>query len=271
MMGKCAAWVCAWLCMWALAGCSGTAKGNTLVENASPNTSALALYVYDGETVTAGYLYDSIAEKRILDEISSVNVKKVNGWSPKQVTLPVYGLEIGGLDGQGIQAAWSNGYWIAQDGTAWQFDYDFGALETDGGWTDERVWETASVLPCARILSQDGDGWNPLMLSPAGELSPPEDITMELVRQTDDTLEVELSNGGSGEWLYGVAFSIHVRLEGTWYIVPVTPGEWGFVAIGKILPAGETREETYKLIMYGELPAGEYRLVVEGMTAGFEV
>lgn len=85
-------------------------EGNTLLENASPSTSALRLYAYDGEAVTYGYLFHTETAQEILDALSAVNVKKVDGWSPELITLPVYGLEIGGSDGWSVKAAWSNGY-----------------------------------------------------------------------------------------------------------------------------------------------------------------
>ena len=43
-----------------------------LLENASPDTSALTLFYYDGETVTQRILFDSEKEKEILQKINEL-------------------------------------------------------------------------------------------------------------------------------------------------------------------------------------------------------
>lgn len=246
-------------------------KSNTLVSNASPDTSALALYVYDGKKVTRGFLFDAATEKTILASISAADVKKADNWTLDKVMFPVYALEIGGRDGQDLQAVWSNGYWIAQDGSVYEFDYDFGALAKGYSWTDKDEWASASVLPCARYLCQDGAGWNKKMLSPAAKLSAPDNITAELAGQTADSLTIKLANHGTEEWAYGEPFTVQVLLDGIWYDVPAVPGAWAFNSLATLLPAGKTQEKTYQLLMYGNLPAGNYRLVTEGMAVLFEV
>lgn len=249
------------VCVLILAGCGS--KGNTLMENASPGTSALALYVYDGETTTRGFIFDSAVENEILDDLASVSAKEAPDWSPKQITLPIYGLEISDTEGWSINVAWSNGYWITQDGTAYRFNYDFEALEADYEWTSKDTWPTISVMPCAYYLTLDDSGWNSAILSPAKDVSAPENVTAELISQTEEKLTVALTNTGTEEWCYGVYYYLDVLLDGTWYSVPATPGNWGFVDIGIILPAGKTQNETYDLTMYGNLPAGQYRLMAD--------
>lgn len=249
----------------------GSAEGNALMKNASPDTSALALYLYDGKTITRWFLFDNTAEKEAINEISSISAVKADGWSPEQIKLPVYGLEIGNTEGWDIQAAWSNGYWIAQDGTVYRFDYDFEALRTDYKWENKDVFETISVLPCSRILSRNEEGWFANMLSPAGELTPPEGISMKLISRTTDAITVEFSNQSEEEWAYGKYFSLHTLLDGVWYVVPTVPGNWAFEDIAMILPAGKKHEETYYLSMYGKLPTGDYRLAAEGLEVRFWV
>lgn len=247
-------------------------ESNTLVSNASPETSALALYVYDGKKVTRGFIYDTATKKTILNGISAVGAKKVEDWTPDKVTFPVYGLEISGKDGQEIQAVWSDGYWIAQDGSVYRFAYDFGALEQGYPWTDKDDWNTTSVLPCARYLCQEGDKWNTKMLSPSAELSAPGNITAQLAGQTAESLTIKFTNHDSEEWWYGEYFMVQVLLDGIWYDVPTVPGAWAFNDIAMLLPAGETQEKTYQLMMYGNLPAGNYRLVIkERLAVPFEV
>lgn len=51
--------------------------------------------------------------------------------------------------------------------------------------------------------------------------------------------------------------------------MPVSAGNWGFTDIAYILLAGEAQEKTFHLTMYGELPAGKYRLVTENLAVEF--
>lgn len=247
------------VCTLTLAGCGS--KGNTLMENASPDTSALALYVYDGETTSRGFIFDSAVENKILDDLASVAAKEAPDWSPEQITLPIYGLDICDTEGWMINVAWSNGYWITQDGTAYHFDYDFEALEDDYDWTSKDTWPSISIMPCAYYLTKDHSGWNASILSPTREFSAPENIAAELISQTGEKVTIALTNAGTEEWCYGEYYYLDVLLDGTWYSVPTAPGNWAFTDIGIILPAGKTQNETYDLTMYGDLPAGQYRLV----------
>lgn len=258
-MKRTLAFMTALILTFSLAGCG--AKGNALMKNASPDTSALALYVYDGETTTRGFLFDPAVEREILNDLARVSAKEAPDWSPEQITLPIYGLDIIDEDGWPILAAWSNGYWITQDGTAYHFDYDFKALEADHDWTSKDSWPSISIMPCAYYLTKSDNGWNANTLSPAGEYFAAENITAELIAQTEETVTIALTNSGTEEWMYGEYYYLDVLLDGTWYSVPTAPGNWGFTDIGIILPAKTTQNKTYNLTMYGELPSGQYRLV----------
>lgn len=257
------------LCSMLSIGCTNTR--NTLIENASPDTSALAVYCYDGHVVTRGFIFNQDEIEEILEEISKVEADELADWSPAMLGTPIYGLEIGGVDGTSITAAWSSGYWIAQDGTVYSFVHDMETLLNSYEWESQDTWYSTSILPCARYLSVNESGWDSTMLTPAGELTAPSDISMVLIEQTEDTLTVELSNTGTEEWCYGEYFSIQVLIDGTWYEVPVQPGDWAFNDIVHILQAGDTQTQTYDLTMYGELPVGNYRLVVENLVVEFEI
>ena len=132
-------------CTFLLAGCAGRHAGNTLLENASPDTSALALYCYDGSITTCSYLYDSTEVQKALQSLSAVDAKKSGNFTPSQAAAPVYAISIGGKDGNDIQAAWSNGYWIAQNGVSYRFDYDFKALASEYSWSDPQTWTSTAI------------------------------------------------------------------------------------------------------------------------------
>lgn len=255
-----------------LFGCGNTG-GNDLWDEASPETSAMFLYSFDKDGGRAGITFDQADEHAILDRLSAVKAVPVTDWTAEKVTLPVYGIEIGSKDGWGILAAWSNGYLILRDGSVYKFDFDFSALEKDYEWEQEnRIIGSLSAMPCGRLLSEGPDGWVADHLSPAEELTPPKGISMVLNEQTSEKVTVKLSNRGDTEWMYGEYFSLQVLLNDGWYNVPVLDDKnYGFTDIGIILPAGESREESYSLSMYGTLPEGTYRLVVEGMSVEFSL
>ena len=73
--------------------------GGDLLTNASPETSALVFYTYDGETVTQRYLFETAESVNLLNRLSVVPATELTDWSSDALTLPVYGIEIGGKDG----------------------------------------------------------------------------------------------------------------------------------------------------------------------------
>ena len=245
--------------------------GADLLSNASPETSALAFYVYDGETVEQRYLFEEAETKRLLSVLSAVTLTDASDWTPADLTAPIYGIEIGGKDGWTVQGAWSNGYWIAQDGTAYGFDFDLSLLTEGYSWSDVTEWNTTTILPCARFLAQAVDGWHTEWMTPSATLVAPEGITAELIKNDADSVTIALTNNSGSEWMYGEGFSLQVLLDGIWYNVPELPGNWGFNAIGYSLSDGDTTEKTYGLDFYGDLPAGTYRLETEGLTAEFQI
>lgn len=245
--------------------------GADLLANASPETSALAFYTYDGETVEQRYLFEEAETERLLGALSAVTLTEAADWSPADLAAPIYGIEIGGQDGWTVQGAWSNGTWIAQDGTAYRFDYDFSTLTEKYSWSEATEWQTTTILPCARFLAQAVDGWHTEWMTPSATLVAPAGITARLIQNDAESVTIALTNNSGSDWTYGEDFSLQVLLDGVWYNVPEMPGNWAFNTLGYSLPAGETTERTYRLDLYGSLPAGTYRLETEGLTVEFRI
>lgn len=245
--------------------CSGHVS-NGLLKDASPATSALALYVYDGESVSRGFLFGTEEVEDVLNRLDAVEAKPVEDWSPSEVTTPIYGLEIGGKSGETLHAAWTGGRWITEDGSVYDYSFDFDSLRENENWEEWDDLFSTALLPCARYLMEDENGWNPALLTKAEALDPPEDVTMTLESWDGGEVTVTFQNSGDAEWTYGEYFGLQVLLEGEWYEVPAAEGDYAFIDIAYILPAGERQSKTYSLSMYGDLPAGTYRLTVEGMS-----
>lgn len=249
----------------------GKTTYNGLMKDATPNTSALTYYIYDGEFVRRSLTFDTNTKQSILDKLDRAKAIEAENWSLEDITLPIYGLEIGSADGTNIFAAWSNGYWISQDGTVYSLDFDFAGLEQNYIWPNEDKFHSFAVFPCARFLTQDENGWNRTLLTPAIDLSPPEGIILTLEAQNNDGVTINILNESGAEWSYGDTFGLQVLLEGVWYDIPTIPGNWGFSAISYVIQDGEEQSKTYNLTMYGKLPLGNYRLVTKDLSVEFMI
>ena len=285
----------------------GRTTSNGLMDGASPATSALEFFYFDGDTLRSSLLFERELIEEILEKLDSVPASRASDWSLEDITLPLYGFQIGGQDGWGLYVAWSNGYWITGDGNAYTFDFDFEVLN-DYPWEHIRNFPSFSSFPNARFLTKDESGWNSILLTPAELASEPMefvdldiilppprgdkdemfdeemtfldapeipstcivDLSMTLVDSNRERVTVIISNDRSGEWMYGKHFSLHVLLNGEWFDVPPLPG-WAVVDIGLIVPANGEVEHIYHLDMFGDLPSGRYRIMAYGLYVEFDL
>lgn len=251
-----------------LTACGG--EPNTLFDTASPETSLMAFYVYDGAEMICYYLSDDTAEWEIINEMKTTSAKPVEV-TTNDVMFPAYGFEIGSTDGWGLNMAWSNGYLYNRDGEVYEFDFDFGKLLDEYAFEEKDEWDSVLVLPCVRYLVQDENGWNAELMNPSAEPEAPDGITVE-IDYTGETIEATFRNDGTEPWGFGTYWSLQVNLDGVWYEVPASPvSNWGFPDIGYELAAGGTWDETYHTEMYGDLPAGQYRFYAFGVTDEFTI
>ena len=264
-----------------LTSCGGNVS-NGLLDEASPGTSALEFFYFDGETVTSSFLFEQELVEEVLAKLDAVPATPAPNWSLEDITLPLYGFWIGGVSGWGVYGTWSNGYWITSEGNAYTFDFDFETLRSYP-WDSERTFYSFAVFPNARMLTQDEGKWSSMLLTLVGvgdesidngdELTGVgglEGITMTLVDVNRERVTVTIINENNEEWMYGEHFSLHVLLEGQWYDVPPLP-DWAFTDIGLIVPPGGEVEHIYHLAMFGDLPSGTYRIAAYGLYVEFDL
>ena len=281
-----------------LTSCGGNVS-NGLLDEASPETSALEFFYFDGETVSSSFLFEQELVEEVLAILDAVPATPAPNWSLEDITLPLYGFWIGGMSGWGVYGTWSNGYWITSEGNAYTFDFDFETLRSYP-WDQERTFYSFAVFPNARLLTQDDGMWSSLLLTPVSvrdelmdnedvlapppggdEGEPPTEIepivfwdvtgiTMTLVDWNREQVTVTITNENDEEWMYGEHFSLHVLLDGRWYDVPPLP-DWAFADIGLIIPPGGEVEHVYHLAMFGELPSGTYRIAAYGLYVEFDL
>ena len=248
---------------------TGPSETVDLMPGASPETSALALYIYDGQSVTRQFLFDERKMEDALKDFRSADVQPVT-LNPADLKAPYYGLEIGGKDGFSVCGLWSQGYFIMGDGSAYRFDYDFTALEQyfDGDVPD--TFSDSAYLPCAEYAARTADGWNTDFLIPAEEPAGEKGISMKLVSLEEKNVNVRYVNHSGSEWSYGLYAELHAQVDGEWYTLP-TVGDYVVISIAKLVPAGKDVEESYSLQPWGDLFPGTYRLVGNGLSAEFSV
>lgn len=248
---------------------TGPAETVDLMPGASPETSALALYTYDGETVTLMHLYDQKAVEQLLQDFRAAKVQPVE-LDTTQLKAPYYGLEIGGQDGFPVCGLWSQGYFLADDGKAYAFDYDFAALESAFDSTSVHTFSDPSVLPCAEYAARTSGGWNTAFLIPTEEPAGEKGISMELVSATAQEVVVRYCNNSGAEWAYGLYADLQALVDGVWYNIPPQEG-YAVISIAKLVPDGKCVEQSYSLRPWGDLYPGTYRLVSNSLAAEFAV
>lgn len=261
----------------ALAACGG-AGGSGLLSNASPETSALTLYYYDGERVLSRTLFDTKRTRAVIDELNALEAEPLEAGALKDWTLPCYGLWIGGKDGMDHLAAWSDGVWLDQAGNVWQADADF-----EGYWKalegeDEEDGLTVLNFPNAGLLgAYDLRFWKP-----AGEAEPAPDagggiahlplgMYMTVQDVTDGVATVLIDNQSGYEMSYSTYYALQKELNGEWYELPIVKTNVGFNDIAYELQDLEQATVQCDLTIFGDLDSGRYRLVKDDMTAEFNL
>ena len=243
-------------------------KGGNILAGASPDTSALQMYYFDGETVVVRTLYDSGTEKEVIKKINGIPLQAAEEDALSQMEPPFYGFWISGQDGFDISVAASGGVWLKNDGAVYYGDTDLSGLWEQMEGKDEDTWNALNFPNVGRLSA-----YHTIFLLKADEQTAevPEGLTLTVEDIGTSEITVRITNNSGEEFSYGEYFSIQKQIDGQWYTVPVRADNVGFQDIAHILPNGESASETYNLNIYGTLEPGTYRLVVETLSAEFLV
>lgn len=240
-----------------------------LLENASPETSALLLYYYDGETVTVRHLFDQEREKEIISEINALSsVDRAEEGMLEHWELPSYGLWISDKEGWDISVAWSNGLWLDQQGNVYQVEVDFpGYWEKLEGEMEESGL-SVYYFPNSEYLAPYDSRFLAEAEDPYAIMDMPLGVTMELVSMEENIATLIIDNHSGEEFSYSMYYALQRKIDDTWYeMVPEDNVAFNDVAV--ILPDMEQAEITCDLSIFGDLEPGTYRIVKDGMIAVF--
>ncbi len=107
--------------------------------------------------------------------------------------------------------------------------------------------------------------------SPDSELSTmPLDMTMRVIGYEDGIVTVEIDNHSGYEMGYGDEYTLQ-RLEGEEWVDVQPEKEYAWKDVLHTIPDLTVVKETYDLTVFGNLPAGKYKLVKNDLEAEFEI
>lgn len=249
-----------------------------LLSNASPETSALTLYYYDGERMLSRTLFDTARTRAIIDDLNALEAAPLDSDALKDWTLPCYGLRIGGKDGMENLVAWCDGVWLGQDGNVWQVAAEFEAYWDELEGESEEDGQSVLAFPNAGLLGV----YDLRFLEPAGEAEPAQDagedegiahlpleMYMTVQDVTDGVATVLIDNQSGDVMSFSEYYSLQKEIDGMWYNLPIAKTNIGFNDIAYELQDLEQATVTCDLNIFGDLSLGRYRLVKDGMTAEF--
>lgn len=252
-------------------------NGSTLIGDILPQTETLRFFVQDNSADSVVIYFAETKQtsvgQEVFDSIAAVPFEKADDWSANMMALPVYGFYAYD-DANSIifSAAWSNGFWIAEDGTAYRLDYDFSTVAEGYDWDGYGYYGNGYVsdMPCGYYFCFDENGWIKDNMSKRLPFEPyhaPEDIAIEYISSDDIGIHVIITNNREDDFAFFEHFQLEVLLDGEWYVVPSMNRNWDFTQFE--VPAGSAVELIYHTEGYRGLPSGNYRIVATNFYVEF--
>ncbi len=250
-------------CAVLMAGCGSSVYTKDVADylsDARVESSALSFYVYDGSTTTTRILFEEEQEKEILKYLSKIKSTPVEDWAPSKSDVPFYGISIGGEDHY-IDMLLTGTYAILGDGRTYEFNC--GDLSNFVG---KYAWrETGYIggvhMPCSYYVMLGQTGWKKEFMVESN-IYTTDSVNMNLIAKDGDVLELEITNNMGKDWGFGEGWYLEVYLDYAWYKVP-TKKEQDFNDILNILAVGKSQTRKYDLGVFGDIPSGRYRLIIE--------
>lgn len=263
---------------------------NNLFDSVDTENGVFTLTVSDGTSMKLFRLWDDASAKNnLISELSKVAAKPFSG-TPHDVPVtsadsPAYVLSAYTKDGSDFSVLYSGGYLVKDDGSVYEFDFDFASVPEKYSFTEDKTLDSV-ITGFESILARDGDKFDASRLvshedyiSANGSNYPdtPDGVTASFVSLNDNdgkpAVTVEISNGTASEFSFGKYYIIEVSVDGKWYVLPSLPDRPVMVQdIGIGLDAGKSMEMTYSLWNWGDLPAGTYRVTIsDNLSAEFTI
>lgn len=263
---------------------------NNLFDSVDTKNGVFTLTVSDGTSRKLFRLQnDTSTKNNLISALSKVAAKPFSG-TPHDVPAPAadspaYVLSTFTKDGSDFSVLYSGGYLVTDDGSVYEFDFDFASVPEKYSFTEDKTLDSV-ITGFESILARDGDKFDASRLvshedyiSANGSNYPdtPDGVTASFVslggNDGKPAVTVEISNGTASEFSFGKYYIIEVSIDGKWYVLPSLPDRPVMVQdIGIGLDAGKSMEMTYSLWNWGDLPAGTYRVTIsDNLSAEFTI
>lgn len=246
-----------------LCACAGR-QDCKLLEDADVKNAVLGLYYFDGKTTTEKYIVDDEQAQKIVDEINALKTRTVDRSMAKEISIPCYGLTIGGARGP-QRLAYKNGIWIKEDGSVYKAEYDLASLYENTKDPDQDTYDSGDAFPNAKYLGEFDKGFYEKVEDMPSEKK---GVSLSFVELKDKVATVRITNNSGGYFVHSGIFSLQKEIDGEWYKIP---SDLAFTLPAIYLPSGESEDQECPLDTYGELSKGRYRIEKEGLVAEFEI
>lgn len=231
-----------------------------LLENASPATSALAIFYFDGEETKQKWIFDDEKKNEVIAEINGLNDRKEPQSRIADMTVPSYGIDICDKNGFSIWLTYSNGLWLTNDGAVYSAEYDFERLWSETSTEQTDAGKGGINMPNASILGE----YDIRYYCKSEELVSEKDgVKLTFASAEEDIVNVTFTNDSDEDFSYGDFYYLQKEIDGEWYQLPVRYSNYGFKCILHVLQPGYSATEKCYLTMYGALKEGHYRIVLE--------
>lgn len=263
---------------------------NNLFDSVGTENGVFTLTVSDGTSRKLFRLWDDASAKNnLISALSKVAAKPFSG-TPHDVPAPAvdspaYVFSAFTKDGSDFSVLYSGGYLVTDDGSVYEFDFDFASVPEKYSFTEDSTINSAAT-GFESILARDGDSFDAsrlvthedyMSIYGANYPGAPDRVTASFVslggNDGKPTVTIEISNGTNSEFSFGKYYIVEVSIDGKWYVLPELPDRPVMVEdIGIGLAAGKSTEMTYSLWNWGNLPAGTYRVTIsDNLSAEFTI
>jgi len=266
-MGKKIPLLCC-LCVCLLTLFAACGKSNGLLADVNSEKDMLVAFVeYQKEASVSYTMSDTEEVDRFLEQIDRLSAEPAKEWTNELVTLPIYCVAVmqkpegDALGAHITYGYWSNGYWIAADGQAYEMKLPVEKLKEDYAWEEEKPFSSITTLGVVGPLVLDEKGWKKEFLTEAQPAATIPGLVTSATKE-GDTLTVSIDNQGEAGYIGDkYDYVVEVCLDEVWYELPFAV--WGRYSKGEVpwFEPGVKSTLTYSLDIYDSLPAGTYRLV----------
>ena len=242
------------------------------IENSDVRWYEIEIVEYDGK-ICKGITHKATTwEKKAKDDKAAREILKTVGkrtfdFTSDKIKYPIYAFEIepradiADSMEHGEMMVWTNGYLITACGNVYECDIDFDFFMI--------------ALKCAnRKWNKE---WLSLSLATGNAIEKDVEATVVSVYEENGypVVDILLKNTGNTEWRYeerSIFVGLSTLIDGEWYAVPADPSVDAFYGTplncsSKLGPGMEVINKTY-IGKFGELPPGDYRIVISGVKEG---